>query len=318
MNASFPKIRLGVSACLLGEKVRFDGGHKKDAFLNGILAPFVEWVAVCPEVEIGLGTPREPIRLTGSAAAPRLVTVKTNTDLTGRMESYALAKIEQLKHYNLNGYILKKDSPTCGMERVKVYRQGTPAKTGVGIFAAVLLEKMPHLPVEEEGRLQDPRLRANFLVRVFCHYRWQEFLRQPWGVRHLVAFHARHKLLLMAHSEPHLRALGKLVAAAKKHSRKELLERYADLFFAGLRQQATPRKHANVLMHMAGYFKHELDTGDKQELQTMIADYRKGLVPLIVPVTLIKHHLHRLGTPYLQDQIYLNPHPKELMLLNHV
>lgn len=319
MRTTSHKIRIGISTCLLGENVRFDGGHKKDAYLTAALAPFVEWVAVCPEVEIGLGTPREPIRLAGKAESPRLATVKTNIDHTSRMKSYAQAKVEQLKHYDLNGYILKKDSPSCGMERVKVYHDsGAPSKTGVGIFAAVLLEKMPHLPVEEEGRLHDPRLRANFIVRVFSHDRWQEFLKNPFRLHDFVEFHARHKLLLMAHSETHMRALGKLVAAAKKLKPKELLEKYADLFFAALRQPATTRKHTNVLMHIAGYFKNGLSASDKQELHTLIADYHKSLVPLVVPVTLIKHYLNRFETPYLRDQIYLHPHPKELMLLNHV
>jgi uncharacterized protein YbgA (DUF1722 family)/uncharacterized protein YbbK (DUF523 family) len=321
MTTTSPKIRLGVSSCLLGESVRFDGGHKKDAYLTNTLAPFVEWVAVCPEVEIGLGTPREPIRLVGSggASTPRLITLRTNVDHTSRMKSYAQAKVEQLKHYDLNGYILKKDSPSCGLERVKVYHEnGTPTKTGVGIFAAVLMKKLPHLPVEDEGRLHDPRVRANFIVRVFSHHRWQELSKQSFRLRDLIDFHARHKLLLMAHSEAHLRALGKLVAAAKKHRPRELLEKYAHLFFAALRNHATRRKHTNVLMHIAGYFKNELGAGDRRELHTLIGNYRKGLVPLIVPVTLIKHHLHQYEVPYLRDQIYLNPHPKELMLLNHV
>ncbi len=321
MRTTSQKIRIGISTCLLGESVRFDGGHKKDAYLTGALAAFVEWVAVCPEVEIGLGTPREPLRLVGSSdiSGLRLVTAKTNIDHTRRMKSYAQAKVEQLQHYDLNGYILKKDSPSCGMERVKVYHDGgAPSKTGVGIFAAVLMEKMPHLPVEDEGRLHDPRLRAGFIVRVFSHQRWRELLQKPFRLNGLVDFHARHKLLLMAHSETHVRALGKLVAAAKKLPAKELLEKYADLFFAALRHQATTRKHTNVLMHIAGYFKAGLHANDKRELHALISDYHRGLVPLIVPVTLIKHHLHRFELPYLHDQVYLNPHPKELMLLNHV
>ena len=320
MSTTSSKIRLGVSTCLLGEHVRFDGGHKKDAYLTGTLAPFVEWVAVCPEVEIGLGTPREAIRLLAHSgvSGPRLVTMKTNVDHTNRMKSYAQAKVEQLKHYDLNGYILKKDSPSCGLARVKVYHEnGAPTKTGVGVFAAALMERMPHLPVEEEGRLHDPRLRANFIVRVFSHYRWQELSKKPFRLRDLLAFHARHKLLLMAHSEVHLRALGKLLAAGKKYKPRELLGKYADLFFTALRNHATMRKHTNVLMHIAGYFKNELAASGKQELHALITEYRKGLVPLIVPVTLIKHYLRQLELPYLRDQIYLNPHPKELMLLNH-
>jgi len=321
MTATSGKIRIGVSACLLGENVRFDGGHKKDAYLTSTLAPFVEWVAVCPEVEIGMGTPREPIRLVRDpeGAELRLVSVKGNVDHTKRMKNYARARIQQLMHDRLNGYILKKDSPSCGMERVKVHAEnGTSTKTGVGIFAVALMEAMPHLPVEEEGRLHDARLRANFIVRVFAHHRWQHVAQPPYPRRELVAFHARHKLLLMAHSETHMREAGKLVAAADKLKPKELWAKYADLFFAALRHQATTRKHTNVLMHMAGYFKNKLQPGDKRELRNLIADYHRGLVPLIVPITLIRHYLEKFEEPYLAAQVYLLPHPKELMLLNHV
>jgi uncharacterized protein YbgA (DUF1722 family)/uncharacterized protein YbbK (DUF523 family) len=319
MKPTPEKIRLGISACLLGENVRFDGGHKKDQYLTGILAQFVEWVPVCPEVDIGLGTPRESLHLIGTPEAPRMVTTKTNVDYTDTMLKYAHAKVEQLKKLHLNGYILKKDSPSCGMERVRVYAgKGMATRNGVGLFARVLMEQMPILPVEEEGRLNDSGLRENFIVRVFCNYRWQNLLRQPFRLNALITFHAQHKFLLMAHSEKHLRELGKLVAAAKSYKPTELLDTYAHLFFAALEHPATARKHANVLSHLAGYFKKQLDEKDKNELYATIEDYRRGLLPLIVPLTLIKHHLNKFEVPYVQDQVYLSPHPKELMLLNHV
>lgn len=321
MSEQYPqdKIRLGVSTCLLGENVRFDGGHKHDSYLTGTLGQFVEWVPVCPEVEIGLGTPRESLHLAGDPAAPRLVTTKTQRDYTEAMLKFSHAKIAQLKRLRLNGYILKKDSPSCGMARVRVYSEkGMPARNGVGLFARALLDGMPELPIEEEGRLNDPALRENFIVRIFCHYRWQRFLLQPFRLAALIAFHAQHKFLLLAHHEKNFREMGKLVAAGKSLVPKVLLARYEELYFAALRHPAPRRKHTNVLQHLAGYFKKQLDEKDKQELHTTIEDYQQGLLPLVVPMTLIRHYVKKFDIQYLQDQVYLNPHPKELMLLNHV
>jgi uncharacterized protein YbgA (DUF1722 family)/uncharacterized protein YbbK (DUF523 family) len=314
------KIRLGISTCLLGENVRFDGGHKHDQYLTGTLGSFVEWVSVCPEVEIGLGTPRESLHLAGDPEAPRLVTTKTNQDHTTAMLKFAQAKIEQLKRLQLNGYILKKDSPSCGMERVRVYAEkGMPAtRNGVGLFARALMEKMPNLPIEEEGRLNDPKLRENFIARLFCHQRWQLLREKPFRLADLIAFHAQHKFLLLAHHEKNYREMGKLVAEGKSHAPKKLLARYEAFYFTALRHPAPRRKHANVLQHLAGYFKKQLDEKDKKELHLTIADYQRGLLPLIVPLTLIKHYINKFDIQYLQDQVYLNPHPKELMLLNHV
>lgn len=320
LAASDPvKIRLGVSTCLLGENVRFDGGHKKDSYLTGTLEQFVEWVPVCPEVEIGLGTPRESLRLIGDPEAPRLITTKTGADHTAAMLKFSHARIEQLQRLKLNGYILKKDSPSCGMERVRVYSEkGMPARHGIGLFARALMAQMPTLPIEEEGRLNDPKLRENFIVRVFCHYRWQRLREKPFRLTDLIAFHTQHKFLLLAHHEKNYRDLGKLVAAGKSQAPKELLARYEELYFAALRHPAPRRKHTNVLQHLAGYFKNQLDEKDKQELHATISDYHRGLLPLVVPLTLIKHYINKFDVHYLQDQVYLNPHPKELMLLNHV
>ncbi len=319
MTNSTAKVRLGVSTCLLGENVRFDGGHKEDHYLTETLAPFVEWVAACPEVDIGLGTPRESIRLIGTTNAPRLFAPKSGIDLTEKMLSYAYAKVAQLKQMDLDGYILKKDSPSCGMERVRIYHEsGSASRTGTGLFARVLMEEMPDLPVEEEGRLHDSSLRANFIVRVFAHRRWRELVANGFSLAALVAFHAQHKFLLMAHSEKHLRAMGKLVAEAKARKPKDAFSEYSKLLFSALREAATKRSHTNVLQHLAGFFKKQLESKDKVELQNVIADFRKGLVPLIVPITLIKHYINKFDLQYLRDQVYLNPHPKELMLLNHV
>jgi uncharacterized protein YbgA (DUF1722 family)/uncharacterized protein YbbK (DUF523 family) len=312
-------MRVGISSCLLGNQVRYDGGHKRDRYLTDTLGRFFEWIPVCPEVEMGLGTPRETLRLVGQPDAPRLVFAKTREDITAGMQAWSESRLEKLERLDLCGYILKSDSPSCGMERVRVYgANGQPNRTGTGIFARALLERFPLLPVEEEGRLHDLGLRENFVERVFCYRRWRDLVAEGLTPGRLVAFHAAHKLLLMAHSPKHLEALGRLVAAAKGASRTALEGGYGGLFMAALRLHATTRKHANVLQHLLGYFKRDLDPADKAEALAVLRDYARGLVPLVVPLTLIKHHLRRHAVPYLEDQVYLSPHPKELMLRNHV
>ena len=312
-------IRLGISACLLGESVRFDGGHKRDPFLTETFGPLVEWVPVCPEVECGLGTPRESMRLVRVDAGIRLLTVRTAVDLTGQLQQYSQRRVGELESEDLSGYVLKRDSPSCGMERVKIYGgQGAPARSGRGLFAASLMERFPALPVEEEGRLGDPRLRENFVERVFAYWRLRGLFSGRWNLGSLVAFHTAHKLILMAHSPEAYRTLGRLVAQAHGVPRHDLQRRYSERFMSALTVIATPRRHVNVLQHMAGYFKNLLDPESKAELAATIDDYRRGLVPLIVPITLVRHHVRVHGIPYLAGQLYLDPHPKELMLRNHV
>jgi uncharacterized protein YbgA (DUF1722 family)/uncharacterized protein YbbK (DUF523 family) len=313
------RIRLGVSACLLGQEVRYDGGHKLDAYVVDTLGRYVEWVPVCPEVEMGLGVPREPLRLVGDPAAPRLVTVRSGIDHTEAMRRWARERVAALRALDLDGYLFKSQSPSCGLARVRVYTEaGVPSRSGPGLFARLLTEAWPDLVVEEEVRLRDPALREAFVVSVFTRHRWRRLLGGPRRPGDLVAFHARHKLLLMAHSEPHLRALGRLVARVGAAASADHFRQYAQGLFAGLRVRATVRKHTNVLQHIAGHLRERLDRRDREELHATIADYRRGLVPLIVPITLVRHHVGRLGLGYLQDQVYLDPHPKELMLLNHV
>jgi uncharacterized protein YbgA (DUF1722 family)/uncharacterized protein YbbK (DUF523 family) len=313
------QIRVGISACLLGQEVRFDGGHKRDRYITDTLGQFFEWVPVCPEVEMGLSTPRETLRLVGDPDAPRLVFAKTGEDQTLGMQTWADTRLDALAKADLSGYLLKSDSPSCGMERVRVYRpSGIPNKDGVGIFARALMDRLPLLPVEEEGRLHDLPLRENFVERVFCYRRWRDLVAGGLKRGKLVSFHAAHKLLLLAHSPKHHIELGRLVANAKALSPKELEARYGAVFMAALKVKATAKKHTNVMHHILGYLKRDVDARDKAELLAVIADYHRGLVPLIVPLTLLKHHLARVENPYLRDQIYLNPHPKELMLRNHV
>jgi uncharacterized protein YbgA (DUF1722 family)/uncharacterized protein YbbK (DUF523 family) len=313
------KPRLGISACLLGQRVRYDGGHKRDLFLTQILAPVVEWVPVCPEIEVGMGVPRESVRLVGSPDQPRMLAERSGTDWTGAMDRFAERQVRELRRLRLAGYVLKKNSPSCGMERVKVYgsRGGAP-RSGTGLFARALMNGLPLLPVEEEGRLNDAGLRENFIERVFVYQRWQELGAATKSLRALMQFHTVHKFQLLAHSETAYRALGRWVAGANAVPIGDAYERYGRDMMRALALPATTRKHANALEHMTGYFSRDLSPAERQELVEIIADYRRGLVPLIVPITLIRHHVRRLGVPYLHDQSYLEPSPKELMLRNHV
>jgi uncharacterized protein YbgA (DUF1722 family)/uncharacterized protein YbbK (DUF523 family) len=313
------KIKLGISACLLGEKVRFDGGHKLDRFITETLGKFVEFVPVCPEVECGLGIPREAMHLVAAPDGPRLVTVRSQMDQTERMLAWARKRIVELEQEDLCGFIFKSDSPSSGMERVKIYSgKGMAAKTGVGLFAREFMQHFPLLPVEEEGRLHDPGLRENFLERLFTLKRWRDTLALGPKPGHLVDFHTRHKLLIISHSPKHYEALGKLVAHIKGIPLAELYEKYQTSLMEALRLKTTVKKNANVLMHVMGYFKKNLSPAEKEELLEIIDEYRKGYIPLIVPVTLLNHFVRKYEQPYLKEQYYLHPHPIELKLRNHV
>ena len=311
-------IRVGISSCLLGERVRYDGGHRLDHFLVDTLGRFVEYVPVCPESEAGFGVPREAMRLAGDPSAPRLVTVKTKKDMTEGMKGWIREKLHELGKEDLRGFIFKSGSPSSGMERIKVYDgSGHPRKSGVGLFARAFMERYPRMPVEDEGRLHDMALRENFIVRLFAFDRWKEECTRDRGAASIIDFHARHKYLLMAHSPSKQRELGKLVARIGEMSRGDFRERYEELFMEALRCRATVKKNVNVLEHLAGYFKDRLGVDEKKELAEVIGQYRRELVPLIVPVTLIRHYVRRYGEEYLGGQYYLDPHPMELKLRNH-
>jgi uncharacterized protein YbgA (DUF1722 family)/uncharacterized protein YbbK (DUF523 family) len=314
------KIRLGISACLLGQTVRYDGGHQLDRFITDTLGKYVEFVPVCPEVECGLGVPREAMRLVGDPAAPRLVTVRTKLDFTDRLVTWAQKRVRELEQENLCGFIFKSKSPSSGMERVKVYPEpapGSPVTRGVGMFARIFMEHFPLLPVEDEGRLHDPVLRENFIERLFLFKRWRELLAAGTGLGPLAAFHTRHKLLILSHSPKHYRELGRLVAHAKELTPREIYEHYQTGLMEALRLKATPKKHTNVLYHLMGYFKQDLSADEKGELREIIEYYHQGYVPLVVPITLINHYVRKYRQPYLQEQFYLHPHPVELQLRNH-
>lgn len=313
-------VRLGISACLLGQKVRYDGGHKRDAFLVEVFGRYVEWVPVCPEVEMGLGVPRDTLRLERQGDDTRMIMPKTGADYTERMRTFAAQRLQALARERLCGYILKKDSPSCGLERVRLYpHDGMPHKSGQGLFAAALTQYFPHLPVEEEGRLNDPRLRENFVTRVFAYQRWWQLTEQTISRAALLQFHAQHKFVLVAHSQVGTQRLGRLLAHPEQIADDQALATaYLDAFTEVMHRTPTCRSHTNVLQHLAGYVSDHLDSGERGELTDMIDQYRLGLLPLIVPVTLLRHYVRKFQIPYLLDQVYLTPHPHELMLLNQL
>jgi uncharacterized protein YbgA (DUF1722 family)/uncharacterized protein YbbK (DUF523 family) len=313
------KVKIGISTCLLGENVRYDGGHKLDRFLKDTLGRYVEYVPICPEVECGLGIPREAMHLEGKPESPLLITTRTRQDMTSRMVEWAQKRVAKLEKEYLCGFIFKSDSPSSGMERVKIYNENKmPFKNGVGIFAGIFMKHFPLLPVEDEGRLHDPGLRENFIERIFTLKRWREALNKERNRRQLVDFYTRHKLLILAHSPKHYQAMGKLVADQKNMSLQGLNNQYQEFLLESLSMKTTPKKNVNVLQHMMGYFKQQLSAGEKKELLETIIRYQKGYIPLIVPVTLISHYVHKYDQPYLREQVYLDPHPLELQLRNHV
>jgi uncharacterized protein YbgA (DUF1722 family)/uncharacterized protein YbbK (DUF523 family) len=313
------KIKLGVSACLLGENVRYDGGHKLDRFLTDTLGQYVKYAPLCPEEECGLGVPREPMHLERYPNSPRLVTIPTKRDITDRMIKWAQRRVAELEKADLCGFIFKSNSPSCGMDRVKVYneKEGSVIK-GVGIFARIFMEHFPLLPVEDERRLHDPQLRESFIEKTFTLERWRQVLEGKKSRGNLSDFHTRHKLLILSHSPKHYQTIGKLVAKGKDLPLKELYPEYQTILMESLYLKTSPKKNANVLQRTIGYFKKRLSSDEKQELFEAVDFYRKGRIPLIVPITLINHYVRKYDQPYLKQQVYLNPHPLELRLRNHV
>jgi uncharacterized protein YbgA (DUF1722 family)/uncharacterized protein YbbK (DUF523 family) len=314
-----PTLRIGVSACLLGQAVRFDGGHKHDRWLTGTLATYCELVPVCPEVEVGMGTPRESVRLEGDAGAPRLTAPRSGVDWTAPMNTWARRRARELAAEDLDGFVFKKNSPSCGLFRVKVHPdRGMPARGGRGLFAAAFAAAHPLVPVEEEGRLTDPRLRENFVERIFAFRRAKRVFAGRWTRGAVVAFHSREKYLLMAHSPRHYQELGRLVARIAAESPAAFRDLYLAAYLEALAVLATPRRHVNALQHVAGHLRGRVTDAEQKRLLAVIGDYGQGLVPLIVPITLLRHTIELLDVPYVKDQVYLNPHPRELMIRNHV
>lgn len=318
LSQGFP-IRIGISSCLLGKRVRFDGGHKKDSYITDVLDSYFEFVPVCPEIEVGMPVPREAVRLEGPANIPRMVGSKTGTDWTDQMNRYARQRVRRADLADLSGFIFKSRSPSCGMERVKLYvKAGTVEKKAVGLFARAFMEHFPHLPSEEEGRLTDAALRENFIVRVFVYHRLQGLFRERFSRSEMVKSHTAHKYLLLAHSPSHYQQLGRLVAAVKQTPVAVFKERYLALIMEGLKCKSTTRKNTNVLQHIMGFLRPRLSSDERRDINSVIDDYHRGLLPLIVPITLIAHFVRKHDIQYIKDQVYLSPHPRELMLRNHV
>lgn len=313
------RVRLGISSCLLGNAVRWNSGHKMDRYLTRTLGQFVDYVPVCPEVEAGFGVPRESMRLVGDPQNPRLITFKTKTDQTERMLGWARKRVKELKKEDLHGFIFKSDSPSSGMIRVKVYTEkGMPVKKGVGMFAREFMAHFSLIPAEDDGRLHDPKIRENFIERIFALQRWRETLAGGKRMGNLVDFHTRNKLLILSHSPKHYKVMGKLVAEGKQMPMKELYAQYETALMEALALMTTPKKNLNVLQHLMGYFKKQLSGDEKQELLDVFEQYRLEYLPLVVPLTLINHFVRKYDQPYLKLQTYLNPHPVELKLRTHV
>ncbi len=308
-------IPVGISSCLLGEEVRFDGGHKNSPYINQTLGLYFRFKPFCPEVDIGLGIPREPIRLVVAEDQTRCVGTKSSElDVTDKL--IASADSQQDWQGKIFGYILKKDSPSCGMERVKQYRNGSVERTGIGIYANRIMQNFPNLPVEEEGRLGDPILRENFIQRVFIYHRWGQLIGSGLNWESLTRFHGRHKLILMSHNQDMARELGRELSGSYTEDIHEYAEEYLTRLMGILKIKATRGNHVNVLQHIQGYLKKHLDKEDKRELTESIEQYRLGYLPLIVPITLLRHHFLKYPDDYIEQSYYMHPHPQELMLLN--
>lgn len=311
------KIPVGISSCLLGERVRYDGGHKHDAYITGTLGRIFAFRSFCPEIEIGLGVPREPIQLVSDSGATRCVgTLNAQHDVTDRL--LHCADEQQSWQANICGYIFKQGSPSCGVEEIRVFNDGRPECSGAGIYAGRVMHNFPDLPVAEEGRLADPVMRENFIVRVFVFRRWQQLAAGEPDWTAVTAFHARHKYLLMSHDQERTRELGRWLAAADTADSDALCRTYLSRLMAILENVATRENHVNVLQHIQGYLKERLDAADRQELVETIGQYRSGLLPLSVPITLLRHHFRCHPDDYIAQSYYVYPPPQDQALLNRL
>ena len=309
------QILIGISSCLLGEEVRYDAGHKHHSYITQTLGRYFKFQSFCPEMSIGLGAPRESMRLIKMEDGIHCVGNRTPTlDVTQQLIDSAQQQISW--HVNLCGYILKKDSPSCGMDRVRVYTGEMPERNGRGLYAQVLMENFPNLPVEEEGRLGDPVLRENFVKRVFVYRHWRDLDETGLNLHKLTDFHAQYKYVLLSHDQARTRGLGNRLANAGKQQIDEILHWYFPELMQILKICATRKNHVNVLQHLQGFLKDDIDKEDKKELAETIENYRRELLPLIVPITLLRHHFRRHPKPFVEKSKYLDPHPAELMLLN--
>ncbi|MGR9114132.1 MAG: YbgA family protein [Gammaproteobacteria bacterium] len=317
MNSHPHKIPVGISSCLLGQQVRYDGGHKSNDYIRQTLGEYFEFIPFCPEVESGMSIPRPPVQLRYTDRGIRCVGAKDHSiDVTDQLNTCS----ERQRHWlqGLCGYILKKDSPSCGMARVKIYKNDYADRVGTGLFAQFLKENFPLLPLEEEGRLGDPHLRENFIQRVYVLYRWQRLCAESVTPNHLTRFHSQHKLIAMSHDQNQAHELGRLAASADKTNIQRVMAQYSLNLMQSLKKIATRGNHVNVLQHIQGYLKKNLDADDKAELSETIERYRLGIVPLIVPITLLKHHFRKQPNPFIEQSYYMSPYPEELTVLNEI
>lgn len=317
------KIAVGISACLMGAPVRFNGGHKQSKFCKDTLSQYFDFHSICPEVAIGMSTPRQAIRLVSQQSSDLSVRAlgsdDPTLDVTDDLETYAHK--QALEMSDLCGYIFMQKSPSCGVFGVKRYLpNGYSEGSTRGIFARVFMEKNPLIPVEEAGRLNDPALRENFMMRVFALHDWKKTTRNGVTAQQVISFHARYKYLVMAHSVSHYKILGALLSDMSKEPVESIAAQYIEHLMQALAKPASRKHHCNALLHLQGYLKKFISKSDKQELNTCIDHYRNGVIPLIVPMTLLKHHLnhHDEVASYAKQQVYLNPHPFELGLRNSV
>ncbi|AQT59475.1 DUF523 and DUF1722 domain-containing protein [Cellvibrio sp. PSBB023] len=313
------KIPVGVSQCLLGEQVRFDGGHKRSRYLTDVLSSFIEFRPVCPEVAIGLGVPRKPIRLMVMGEETRVVGVADpSLDVTDALVAQAELAVQQMP--DICGYVFMQNSPSCGVFGMKRYRTNgyTMDAKGRGAYAKRFMELMPYLPVEEAGRLNDAGLRENFLTRVFAFHDFKTHLAQAPTAKKLIAFYSRYKYQVMAHHVPSYFEIGRFLSNLAGRDIESCRDQFFQLFMAALSHHATRKGNTNAMMHLRGYLKDILSTQDKQELSQLIDSYKAGMVPLVVPLTLLKHHLLKLDNPYLKAQTFWSPHPEQLGLRNYI
>lgn len=313
------KINVGISSCLLGNEVRFDGGHKHSHLCTESLSRYFHFIPECPEVASGMSIPRKPIRLIGDIHEPSVVAVHDNSlDYTDQLKTFSQNKAQQMDE--LCGYIFMQKSPSCGVFRVKVFQEsGRPAaEPGRGVYAKAVMDGNPLLPVEESGRLEDAVLRESFITRVYAYHNWQQLKKKGLSYQAILEFHASYKYCLMARTPTHYVELGRLLADAGKHNIDDLAERYFSLLMENLNVLATRKTHTNVLMHLQGYLKKVLSAKEKQGLAKIIEQYRTDQVPLIVPITLLKHHFNNHPDPYITKQAYLQPYPDDLSLRNAI
>lgn len=313
------KIKLAISSCLVGNKVRYDGGHKRSKYCLDIMGDWFEFQPICPEMGVGMPTPRPPIHLVASDNGIRVKMVGDHSvDHTDALKKYAHTQLSSIN--DISGYVVIRNSPSCGMERVKVYHSnGNPSnQSSSGVYIAEIMRLRPELPVEEEGRLSDPKLRENFISRVFAYHEWQNMVLKSPSFNKLITFHSRYKYMIMAHSYQSYKDLGRLVANDGSKTIETLITEYEELLMRSLKKIASSKSHTNVLYHILGYLKRDISTDAKQELIKVIEQYRQGIVTLIVPITLINHYINQFGSAYINNQAYLNPYPIELGLRNYI